>query len=92
VAYTSKTATSKRSTSGEGQPAVLSREPLRGQLERAVLHKLLVELEATGYLKREKRGRRMHYTVNTEKNLRGECVSDLKVRDLLAVVEGRKSG
>jgi predicted transcriptional regulator len=55
------------------------------------VHKLLIELETTGYIKREKRGRRMHYTVNAEKNLRGEYVSDLTVRDLLRLVEGRKS-
>jgi DNA-binding MarR family transcriptional regulator len=51
------------------------------------LHRILTELEEAGYITRERRGRRVHYTVDPEKNLRGAYVSDLKVRDLLTLVD-----
>jgi DNA-binding transcriptional ArsR family regulator len=51
------------------------------------LHRILSELVEAGYVTRERRGRRVRYTVNADMNLRGAYVRDLKVRDLLTLAD-----
>jgi DNA-binding IclR family transcriptional regulator len=71
-------------------PDALLREiaPALEMTERP-LHRILTELVEAGYLTREKRGRRVHYIVHPEMNLRGAYVRHLKVRDLLTLA-GRR--
>jgi DNA-binding IclR family transcriptional regulator len=53
--------------------------------ERAV-YRILADLQETGYVRREKYGRRNRYRVNPELPLRDPLVEDELVRDLLALL------
>jgi DNA-binding transcriptional ArsR family regulator len=57
------------------------------QITERPLHRILSELVEAGYVTRERRGRRVRYTVNADMNLRGAYVRDLKVRDLLTLAD-----
>jgi DNA-binding IclR family transcriptional regulator len=61
-----------------------------GITERAA-HRLVGELIADGYLTRERRGRRNHYTLRPQLPLPDAVLRDRKVGDLLAVLTGRSS-
>jgi DNA-binding IclR family transcriptional regulator len=61
-----------------------------GITERAA-HRLVGELIAAGYLTRERRGRRNHYTLRPQLPLPDAVARDQKVGDLLAVLTGRSS-
>jgi hypothetical protein len=61
-----------------------------GITERAA-HRIVGELIADGYLTRERRGRRNHYTLRPQLPLPDPVARDQKVGDLLAVLTGRSS-
>ena len=76
-------------------PGVLLREigDRVGITERAA-HRIVGELEAAGYVARERHGRRNRYTVMPHLPLREPLASDRRVSDLLAILgedAGRKS-
>jgi DNA-binding Lrp family transcriptional regulator len=56
-----------------------------GITERAV-HRIVVELVTAGYLARERRGRRSHYTVQSHLPLPDPLARGQKVGDLLEVL------
>jgi DNA-binding IclR family transcriptional regulator len=56
-----------------------------GITERAA-HRIVGELIADGYLSRERRGRRNHYTLRPQLPLPDQVARDQKVGDLLAVL------
>ena len=56
-----------------------------GLTERGV-HRIVVELSSAGYLARERRGRRNHYTIRPHLALPDSVARDQKVGDLLAVL------
>ena len=58
-----------------------------GITERAV-HRIVDELEAAGYLVRERRGRRNHYTIRPHLPLPDPLARGQKVGDLLKVLTG----
>jgi hypothetical protein len=61
-----------------------------GVTERAA-HRIVGELVAAGYIARERRGRRNHYTVRLEQPLPDPLARDQRVGDLLAVLIKRRS-
>jgi DeoR/GlpR family transcriptional regulator of sugar metabolism len=60
-----------------------------GVTERAA-HRIVGELVADGYLTRERRGRRNHYTIRSELPLPDPVARDQKVGDLLVILTGRR--
>jgi predicted transcriptional regulator len=58
-----------------------------GITERAV-HRIVDELEAAGYLARERRGRRSHYTLRPHLPLPDPLARGQKVGDLLKILGG----
>ena len=56
-----------------------------GITERAA-HRIVGELEAAGYISRERRGRRNHYTVRLKAPLPDAVAREQKVGDLLGVL------
>jgi len=58
-----------------------------GITERAV-HRIVDELEAAGYLARERRGRRNHYTIRPQLPLPDPLARGQKLGDLLKVLTG----
>jgi predicted HTH transcriptional regulator len=60
-----------------------------GITERAA-HRIVSELVGDGYLARERRGRRNHYTIRPQLPLPDPVVRDRKVGDLLGVLTGRR--
>jgi Winged helix-turn-helix DNA-binding len=61
-----------------------------GITERAA-HRIVGELEAAGYISRERRGRRNHYTIRMQAPLPDPVARDQKVGDLLGVLTGRRT-
>ena len=61
-----------------------------GITERAA-HRIVGELVDDGYLSRERRGRRNHYTIRPQLPLPDPVVRDQTVGDLLVVLTGRSS-
>jgi hypothetical protein len=61
-----------------------------GITERAA-HRIVGELVGDGYLSRERRGRRNHYTIRPQLPLPDPVVRDQTVGDLLVVLTGRSS-
>jgi MarR family protein len=61
-----------------------------GITERAA-HRIVSELVAAGYLARERRGRRNHYTLRPQLPLPDPIARDQKVGDLLDVLFGRSA-
>jgi hypothetical protein len=61
-----------------------------GVTERAA-HRIVGELVADGYLSRERRGRRNHYTVRPQLPLPDPLARDQNVGDLLAILTNRSS-
>ena len=55
-----------------------------GITERAA-HRIVVELSAAGYISRERRGRRNHYTIEPDLPLPDPLARGRKVGDLLAI-------
>jgi predicted ArsR family transcriptional regulator len=62
-----------------------------GITERAT-HRIVDELEEGGYISRERRGRRNHYTLRTNLRLRDPLVQDRKLADLVAMLSGPGGG
>jgi winged helix-turn-helix DNA-binding protein len=62
-----------------------------GITERAT-HRIVDELEEGGYISRERRGRRNHYTLRTNLPLRDPLVQDRKLADLVAMLSGPDGG
>ena len=60
-----------------------------GITERAA-HRIVVDLDESGYLTRERNGRRNHYTVKTNRPLPDQLAKKQRVGELLAVLGGRK--
>jgi hypothetical protein len=60
---------------------------LVGITERAA-HRIV---EAAGYISRERRGRRNHYTIRLQAPLPDPVARDQKVGDLLGVLTGRRT-
>ena len=58
-----------------------------GITERAA-HNIVGELEAAGYVKRRRNGRRNHYTVNSHLPLHDPLATDQRVGDLLEILAG----
>ena len=56
-----------------------------GITERAA-HRIVTELAAAGYLVRERRGRRTHYTIQTDLPLPDPLARGQKVDDLLRIL------
>lgn len=56
-----------------------------GLTERAV-HRIVVELASAGYLARERRGRRNHYTIQSQQPLPDPLARGQKVSDLLRIL------
>jgi DNA-binding transcriptional ArsR family regulator len=75
----------------------VAREPqatVREIAERAGLterqaHRVLADLEAEGYIERERVGRRNRYRINAERPMRHPSVSDREIGRLLAVLTPR---
>jgi predicted ArsR family transcriptional regulator len=61
-----------------------------GITERAA-HRIVGELEAAGYISRERRGRRNHYTVRLTAPLPDRVAREQKVGDLLGVLTRRRT-
>jgi DNA-binding MarR family transcriptional regulator len=61
-----------------------------GVTERAA-HRIVGELVAAGYISRERRGRRNHYTVRLQVRLRDPVANEQKVGDLLSLLTGRQT-
>jgi hypothetical protein len=61
-----------------------------GITERAA-HRLVVELAAAGYISRERRGRRTHYTIQSHLPLPDPLAREQKIGDLLAILAGKRS-
>jgi DNA-binding Lrp family transcriptional regulator len=61
-----------------------------GVTERAA-HRIVGELEAAGYITRERRGRRNHYTVRLQAPLPDPLAREQKVGDLLGILIGRRT-
>jgi predicted transcriptional regulator len=68
-------------------PGILLREigARVGITERAA-HRIVVELEASGYVARRRDGRRNHYTVKADLPLPDPLASEGRVSELLAVL------
>lgn len=68
------------------EPDAVMREVAQkvGITERAV-QKIIADLEATGILERTRHGRRNHYRINLEANLRHPLEGRARIRDLLAM-------
>ena len=60
-----------------------------GLTERAV-RKLIAELYATGYIRKKKEGRRIKYSINSDKPLRQETHHDIAVGNLLDTLVGER--
>ena len=58
--------------------------------ERTV-HRILLDLEAGGYVRRERKGRGNAYQINQELELRHELTKELQVGDLLQTLGGKGS-
>jgi hypothetical protein len=58
-----------------------------GITERAV-HRIVGELATAGYLRRERRGRRSHYTIQSHVPLPDPLARGQKVGDLLTILTG----
>jgi len=58
-----------------------------GITERAV-HRIIVELEATGYISRDRAGRRNHYEVHLERPLRHPLEAGRTIRALVDLANG----
>jgi hypothetical protein len=61
-----------------------------GITERAA-HRIVGELADAGYISRERRGRRNHYTIRPQLPLPDPLASDQKVGDLLGVLMSRRT-
>jgi predicted transcriptional regulator len=61
-----------------------------GITERAT-HRIVVELEASGYVRRRREGRRNRYTIRAQRRLPDPVVSDQRVGDLLGLLAGPRS-
>jgi predicted transcriptional regulator len=61
-----------------------------GVTERAV-HRIVGELVDAGYLTRERRGRRNHYTIRPQQPLPDPLVREQSVGDLLGVLTNRRT-
>jgi len=61
-----------------------------GITERAA-HRIVGELEAAGYISRERRGRRNHYTVRLQARLPDRIAREQKVGDLVGVLTRRRT-
>ena len=59
-----------------------------GITERAA-HRIVSDLTTAGYLSRERRGRRNHYTLRTDMPLPDSLARGRKLDDLLAVLAGQ---
>ena len=57
-----------------------------GITERAA-HRIVVELEASGYVRRRREGRRNRYTINAQRRLPDAIANGQRVGDLLALLE-----
>jgi DNA-binding MarR family transcriptional regulator len=62
-----------------------------GITERAT-HRIVDELEEDGYISRERRGRRNHYTLQGDLPLRSPLLQNRKLADLLALLTEPKGG
>jgi DNA-binding transcriptional regulator PaaX len=73
-------------------PAVRLREigERVGITERAA-HRIVSELAAAGYLSRERRGRRNHYTITSDLTLPEPLAREQKIGDLLEVLTTERS-
>jgi hypothetical protein len=58
-----------------------------GITERAA-HRIVGELAAAGYISRERKGRRNHYTIQTHLPLPDPLAREQKIGDLLAILGG----
>jgi DNA-binding MarR family transcriptional regulator len=72
-------------------PEVRLRElaDLVGITERAA-HRIVVDLEASGYLSRERNGRRTHYEVHDERRLRHPIERHRTVASLIALLRAER--
>jgi predicted ArsR family transcriptional regulator len=61
-----------------------------GITERAA-HRIVAELADAGYLTRERRGRRNHYTIRAQVPLHDPLAREQKVGDLLGVLTNRRT-
>jgi DNA-binding MarR family transcriptional regulator len=61
-----------------------------GITERAA-HRIVGELEAAGYISRERRGRRNYYTVRLQARLPDRIAREQKVGDLVGVLTRRRT-
>lgn len=62
-----------------------------GITERAV-HRIVVELESTGYISRDRDGRRNHYEVHLDRPLRHPLEAGRTIRALVALANGSERG
>src|SRR5437763_15318747 len=61
-----------------------------GITERAT-HRIVVEVEAAGYVRRRREGRRNRYTIRAQRRLPDPVASDQRVGDLLGLLGGTRS-
>jgi DNA-binding transcriptional ArsR family regulator len=62
-----------------------------GITERAA-HRIVVELEGSGYVSRRREGRRNRYTISPQRRLPDPLASGRRVGDLIGLLTGTRSG
>ena len=74
-----------------GHPQCTAREmALAINITERTVHRVLDNLEAEGYIKRERTGKGNLYQINPDLGLRHELTRDVLVGDLIKVLGGRR--
>jgi len=76
-----------------GHPQCTAREmALAINITERTVHRVLDNLEAEGYIKRERTGKGNLYQINPDLGLRHELTRDVAVGDLIKVLGSRRRG
>ena len=74
-----------------GHPQCTAREmALAINITERTVHRILLDLEAQGYIKRQRTGKGSIYETNPDLGLRHELTRDVVVGDLIKVLGGRR--
>jgi DNA-binding MarR family transcriptional regulator len=60
----------------------------RVQITERAAHRIVTELDAAGYITRERNGRRNHYTINAHAPIADPIAGEQNIRTLLAILTG----
>jgi predicted transcriptional regulator len=61
----------------------------RVQITERAAHRIVTELDADGYITRERNGRRNHYTINAHPPIPDPTSGEQNIRTLLAILTGK---